>query len=145
MAKHTCLLNTRMRNFRIAWEARIARHVPRLQDEGVDMFRTLGRGLQDPWGQSFFDCDSCRGYFIPAKATLVIVPSNLLDQWAQEISKFVWDGSRLVALNSGWKPGTHNGRRGFGDHVSGCKNLFTLALVKVKYNHVCASCMLCSN
>lgn len=45
------------------------------------------------------------GSFIPAKGTLVIVPSNLLDQWAQEISKFVWDGSRLVALNSGWKAG----------------------------------------
>mmetsp|Transcript_21147 Transcript_21147/g.59151 ORF Transcript_21147/g.59151 Transcript_21147/m.59151 type:complete len:1079 (-) Transcript_21147:12-3248(-) len=45
------------------------------------------------------------GSFIPAKGTLVIVPSNLLDQWAQEISKFVWDGSRLAALNSGWRAG----------------------------------------
>lgn len=45
------------------------------------------------------------GSFIPAKGTLVIVPSNLLDQWAQEISKFVWDGSRLAGVNSGWAPG----------------------------------------
>eukprot|EP00929_Paragymnodinium_shiwhaense_P033402 TRINITY_DN18348_c0_g4_i2.p1 TRINITY_DN18348_c0_g4~~TRINITY_DN18348_c0_g4_i2.p1 ORF type:complete len:1172 (+),score=307.38 TRINITY_DN18348_c0_g4_i2:77-3592(+) len=44
-----------------------------------------------------------RGSFIPAKGTLVIVPSNLLDQWGQEISKFVWDGRRMVTLNSGWK------------------------------------------
>jgi len=46
-----------------------------------------------------------RRCFIPARGTLVIVPSNLLDQWAQDISKFVWNGKRLVSLSSGWKAG----------------------------------------
>lgn len=32
-------------------------------------------------------------YFFESKATLVLVPSNLLDQWVSEISKFLGDGS----------------------------------------------------
>lgn len=46
-----------------------------------------------------------RGRFIPAKGTLVIVPSNLLDQWLNEVSKFVWDGNTLRGqMKHGWSP-----------------------------------------
>ncbi|CAE8736565.1 unnamed protein product [Polarella glacialis] len=45
------------------------------------------------------------GYFIPAKGTLVIVPSNLFDQWLGEISKFVWGGKSLRShMKGGWSP-----------------------------------------
>jgi len=43
--------------------------------------------------------------FIPAKGTLIIVPSNLFEQWITEISKFVWDGRALRAkMKGGWSP-----------------------------------------
>jgi len=43
--------------------------------------------------------------FIPAKGTLIIVPSNLLDQWLNEMSKFVWDGRPMKkAMHRGWSP-----------------------------------------
>lgn len=41
------------------------------------------------------------GSFIPAKGTLIIVPSNLLGQWLTELSKFVWNGQQL---KNGWSP-----------------------------------------
>ena len=44
-----------------------------------------------------------RGHFIPAKGTLIIVPSNLFEQWLNEISKFVWDGRPLRQhMTTGW-------------------------------------------
>merc|ERR1719265_1601531 len=36
--------------------------------------------------------DIDRGTFFPAKGTLNIVPSNLLDQWLGEFAKFLWPG-----------------------------------------------------
>ncbi|CAK0892737.1 unnamed protein product, partial [Prorocentrum cordatum] len=46
-----------------------------------------------------------RGRFIPAKGTLVIVPSNLFEQWLTEISKFTWDGQNLKKrMSGGWSP-----------------------------------------
>lgn len=46
-----------------------------------------------------------RGGFIPAKGTLIIVPSNLMDQWLGEISKFVWDGRPMKkTMVKGWSP-----------------------------------------
>lgn len=43
------------------------------------------------------------GSFIPAKGTLIIVPSGLLDQWLTEISKFVWKGRSLrESMKRGW-------------------------------------------
>ena len=43
------------------------------------------------------------GSFIPAKGTLIIVPSGLLDQWLTEISKFVWEGKPLrERMKRGW-------------------------------------------
>jgi len=47
-----------------------------------------------------------RGSFIPAHGTLVIVPSNLWEQWLTEIAKFVWPGGRLKGcdLKKGWSP-----------------------------------------
>lgn len=47
------------------------------------------------------------GRFFPAKGTLIIVPSNLFDQWLSEISKFVWNGKNLrTNLKMGWSPKT---------------------------------------
>ncbi|CAE7207581.1 Ttf2, partial [Symbiodinium pilosum] len=45
------------------------------------------------------------GRFLPAKGTLIIVPSNLFEQWINEISKFVWDGRPLrQQMKGGWSP-----------------------------------------
>ncbi|CAE7765005.1 mus-41 [Symbiodinium sp. CCMP2592] len=45
------------------------------------------------------------GRFLPAQGTLIIVPSNLFEQWINEISKFVWDGRPLrQQMRSGWSP-----------------------------------------
>ncbi|CAE7384450.1 DNA repair protein rad5 [Symbiodinium microadriaticum] len=45
------------------------------------------------------------GCFLPAQGTLIIVPSNLFEQWINEISKFVWDGRPLrQQMKSGWSP-----------------------------------------
>ncbi|CAK0811262.1 unnamed protein product, partial [Prorocentrum cordatum] len=45
------------------------------------------------------------GSFIPARGTLVVVPSNLFEQWLQEISKFVWGGRNIRdRLQRGWSP-----------------------------------------
>ncbi|CAE7233347.1 mus-41 [Symbiodinium sp. CCMP2456] len=41
------------------------------------------------------------GCFLPAQGTLIIVPSNLFEQWINEISKFVWDGRPLRRAGSG--------------------------------------------
>jgi len=44
-----------------------------------------------------------RGNFLPAKGTLIVVPSNLFDQWLNEISKFLWDGRPLRQhMQGGW-------------------------------------------
>lgn len=44
--------------------------------------------------------------FLPSKATLIIVPSNLFEQWLGEISKFLWDGRPLKPLiKKGWISG----------------------------------------
>eukprot|EP00929_Paragymnodinium_shiwhaense_P033401 TRINITY_DN18348_c0_g2_i2.p1 TRINITY_DN18348_c0_g2~~TRINITY_DN18348_c0_g2_i2.p1 ORF type:complete len:1291 (+),score=319.95 TRINITY_DN18348_c0_g2_i2:100-3972(+) len=46
-----------------------------------------------------------RASFIPAKGTLVIVPSNLLDQWLGEFAKFTWPGNTLRGrMKNGWAP-----------------------------------------
>eukprot|EP00928_Gymnodinium_smaydae_P020505 TRINITY_DN17922_c0_g1_i1.p1 TRINITY_DN17922_c0_g1~~TRINITY_DN17922_c0_g1_i1.p1 ORF type:complete len:1327 (-),score=191.01 TRINITY_DN17922_c0_g1_i1:399-4379(-) len=78
------------------------------------------------------------GGFIPAKGTLIIVPSNLLDQWLSEFAKFVWDGHKLRGnLKSGWSP-------------SGCPlKIFAMtnvtALTKVKASELAeADVVLCS-
>ncbi|CAE7453839.1 Ttf2 [Symbiodinium natans] len=45
------------------------------------------------------------GHFLPAQGTLIIVPSNLFEQWINEISKFVWDGRPLrQQMKGGWSP-----------------------------------------
>jgi len=44
-------------------------------------------------------------YFIPAKGTLIIVPSNLLDQWLTEIGKFMHGEQPLrKQMIRGWSP-----------------------------------------
>lgn len=49
--------------------------------------------------------DVDRASFIPARGTLIIVPSNLFDQWLQEIAKFVWQGRPLRKnMSKGWSP-----------------------------------------
>jgi len=46
-----------------------------------------------------------KGSFIPAKGTLIIVPSNLFDQWLSELAKFAWHGHALRGkMNGGWSP-----------------------------------------
>eukprot|EP00928_Gymnodinium_smaydae_P090680 TRINITY_DN7443_c0_g2_i1.p1 TRINITY_DN7443_c0_g2~~TRINITY_DN7443_c0_g2_i1.p1 ORF type:complete len:1719 (+),score=336.34 TRINITY_DN7443_c0_g2_i1:152-5308(+) len=46
-----------------------------------------------------------RSRFIPAKGTLIIVPSNLYGQWLTEIAKFVWEGNNLRGnMKKGWSP-----------------------------------------
>jgi len=46
-----------------------------------------------------------RGRFIQAKGTLIILPSNLFEQWITEIAKFVWDGKPLRRqMKGGWSP-----------------------------------------
>eukprot|EP00913_Durusdinium_trenchii_P019983 g18782.t1 len=46
-----------------------------------------------------------RGNFLPAKGTLIIVPSNLFEQWINEFSKFIWDGRPLrQQMKGGWSP-----------------------------------------
>merc|ERR1719204_1748775 len=48
-------------------------------------------------------CDA--GKFIPASGTLIIVPSNLFDQWLTEIAKFVYDGKPFRGnMKDGWSP-----------------------------------------
>jgi len=48
-------------------------------------------------------CD--RGDFIPAKGTLIVVPSNLFEQWLQEVGKFLWAGKNLRgSMQKGWSP-----------------------------------------
>jgi len=45
-----------------------------------------------------------RGSFIPSKATLVIVPSNLFEQWLMEISKFVCKDQASNKMKNGFSP-----------------------------------------
>jgi len=46
-----------------------------------------------------------RNNFVKAKGTLIIVPSNLWDQWLNEIAKFVYDEKPLRSgLKRGWSP-----------------------------------------
>lgn len=48
-------------------------------------------------------CD--RGCFIPARGTLIVVPSNLFEQWLSEIGKFLWGGKNLRgSFQKGWSP-----------------------------------------
>lgn len=44
--------------------------------------------------------------FIKAQGTLIIVPSNLWEQWLLEISKFTWEEGKLKSsgLQKGWSP-----------------------------------------
>lgn len=43
--------------------------------------------------------------FFPAKGTLIIVPSNLFDQWLSEIAKFLWEGKSIrTGMRQGWSP-----------------------------------------
>eukprot|EP00930_Biecheleria_cincta_P032620 TRINITY_DN22621_c0_g1_i1.p1 TRINITY_DN22621_c0_g1~~TRINITY_DN22621_c0_g1_i1.p1 ORF type:complete len:1349 (+),score=265.47 TRINITY_DN22621_c0_g1_i1:55-4101(+) len=45
-----------------------------------------------------------QGRFIPAKGTLVIVPSNLFEQWLNEIGKFIWNKPLRQSMRAGWSP-----------------------------------------
>ena len=43
--------------------------------------------------------------FLPARGTLIVVPSNLYDQWLREIAKFIMpNGSFPGKLQKGWSP-----------------------------------------